>query len=104
VYLSGVVTTGIARGDDRLHLTAKPLDLLTVLVEVAPPCSTVLDPFVGSGTTLVAAKRLGRRAIGVEVDAASCAVAASRLAQASLFEAGPLSVGAADAGTDTGEP
>lgn len=86
VYLPGVVTTGIARGADRLHLAAKPLELLSGLVEVAPPGSVVLDPFAGSGTTLVAAKQLGRRVVGIELDARSCTIAAVRLAQASLFE------------------
>ena len=67
----------------RDHPTAKPVDLMRELVSKCPP-GTVLDPFMGSGTTLRAAKDLGRKAIGVELEERYCEVAVKRLAQGVL--------------------
>ena len=67
------------------HPTTKPEPLMQELVTLFTEAGeTVLDPFMGSGTTLVAAKRLGRKAIGVEVEERYCEVAARRLAQGAL--------------------
>lgn len=66
----------------RLHPNEKPVDLMRKLVELcSDPGELILDPFMGSGTTLRAAKDLGRRAIGVEVEERYCEIAAKRLGQ-----------------------
>lgn len=68
-----------------LHPTQKPEALFAYLVQTySNPGDLVLDPFMGSGTTLAAASALGRRAIGIERDPNYCAVAARRLQQAAL--------------------
>ena len=64
------------------HPTEKPLSALLPLVETFSPVSgTVLDPFAGSGSSLLAAKALGRDFIGIELDAKYHGIAASRLGQ-----------------------
>jgi site-specific DNA-methyltransferase (adenine-specific) len=67
------------------HPTAKPSILLDYIVAHASKDEgVVLDPFMGSGTTLRAAKDLGRRAIGIEIEERYCEIAARRLQQSVL--------------------
>lgn len=66
------------------HPCPKPLGLMLSLVGVMPG-EVVLDPFMGSGTTLRAAKDLGRKAIGIEIEERYCEIAAKRLAQGVLL-------------------
>lgn len=71
--------------DPRLHTTQKPESLMCELVSLfSDPGESILDPFAGSGTTLIAAKRLGRKAIGIEREEKYCEVAANRLRQSAL--------------------
>jgi len=68
------------------HPTVKPVRLMRHLIElVTEPGDAILDPFLGSGTTAVAAKELGRKLIGMEQDERYCQIAAKRLAQGVLF-------------------
>jgi DNA modification methylase len=70
----------------RTHMGGKPLPLMTALVgDYSREGDTILDPFMGSGTTLRAAKDLGRKAIGVELEEKYCEIAARRLAQEVLL-------------------
>lgn len=69
-----------SRSGNEWHPTEKPLELVSKILDNMHG-DTVLDPFMGSGTTLVAAKNLGRRAIGIEIEERYCEIAAKRLSQ-----------------------
>lgn len=69
----------------KFHPTQKPLSLMRWCLSLAPDAATVLDPFMGSGTMLLAAKLEGRQAVGIEISEKYCEAAANRLSQGTLF-------------------
>jgi len=66
------------------HPSPKPIRLAYWLIEGFPAAALILDPFMGSGTTLRAAKDLGRKAIGIEIEERYAEIAAKRMAQGVL--------------------
>lgn len=84
---NGMLQEDMANKEARMHPTQKPEPVMRWALSQAPDTwSVVLDPFAGSGTTLVAAKRIGRKAIGIERDEKYCALIVERLRQGSLAE------------------
>ncbi len=79
---SGMLQGDMKAKEFRYHPTQKPVPVMRWCIEQAPvTAKTILDPFMGSGTTLRAAKDLGRKAIGIEIEERYCEIAANRLAQ-----------------------
>ena len=77
-----VLDCGFAVGEGGLHPTQKPVRLMQALIEMTTrPKQIVLDPFAGSGSTLLAAKHLDRHCIGFEISPEFCKLAADRLSK-----------------------
>ena len=78
---NGMLQENMGRKDFRQHPTQKPVALMKWCIQQAGQPQTILDPFLGSGTTLRAAKDLGLSAIGIEIEEKYCEIAAERLRQ-----------------------
>ncbi len=68
--------------DGAQHPTQKPVALMEWCLGFLPDAKTILDPFMGSGTTLVACAKLGRKGIGIELDPDYFEIACKRVAEA----------------------
>jgi len=79
VLLNHSVVTWASKG--RFHQNLKPVSLILELLNKCPAEWIIFDPFLGSGTTLVAAKQLNRQAIGIEIEEKYCEIASLRLQQ-----------------------
>jgi len=88
---NGMIRQG---NEPRYHPTQKPLEVMKWVIELCPKSDTILDPFMGSGTTGVAAIQLGRKFIGIEREPKYFDIACKRIEQAAaqgqLFEPEPV--------------
>lgn len=75
------MSRALALQDGKQHATQKPLALMKWCLSLFPNAKTVLDPFLGSGTTLVACKAMGLTGVGIEMHEPYAEIAAKRLAQ-----------------------
>jgi site-specific DNA-methyltransferase (adenine-specific)/modification methylase len=76
---NGMIRQG---NEQRYHPTQKPLEVMKWVIEICPKSETILDPFMGSGTTGVAAMQLGRKFIGIEREPKYFEIACQRIEQA----------------------
>ena len=76
--------TNFVNTKDTTHPTEKPVKLMEYCINLIK-AQTILDPFLGSGTTAVAAKQLGHQFIGIEISPEYCKIAEQRLAQEMLI-------------------
>jgi site-specific DNA-methyltransferase (adenine-specific)/modification methylase len=88
---NGMIRQG---NEQRYHPTQKPLEVMKWVIEICPKSETILDPFMGSGTTGVAAIQLGRKFIGIEREPKYFEIACQRIeqavAQGQLFAPQPI--------------
>lgn len=91
---SDIIKAKIIPSSERTHPVEKPTSLLAPLIEPTTlPGALILDPFAGTGSTVLAARMAGRRSIGIEAEERYCEIAAKRLAQDVFDFAAPVSGG-----------
>lgn len=76
---NGMIRQG---NEERYHPTQKPIEVMKWVIELCPKSETILDPFMGSGTTGVAAVQMGRKFIGIEREPKYFAIACKRIEDA----------------------
>jgi DNA modification methylase len=81
---SGALRGGREQREGKLHSNQKPVALMAWCIGHAPGTRTLIDPYAGSGSSLVAAKDLGIRATGIEISERHCETVAQRLSQETL--------------------
>ena len=79
-YYGGI--EGRTKASKKEHPTQKPVQVMRECLGFLPNATTILDPFMGSGTTLVACEKLGRQGIGIELDPDYFAIACKRVDEA----------------------
>ena len=77
----GMLQGDMKNKEYKWHPTQKPISLISWCLSRVPDAQTILDPFLGSGTTAVCAKKLGRQCIGIEIEEKYCEIAKQRLSQ-----------------------
>lgn len=89
IRISGGGGVGFQRNEcEKVHTCPKPENMMRMIIRrFVAEASIIIDPFCGSGTTLVSAKAMGNKAIGIEIEERYCELAASRLSQGVLFGA-----------------
>ena len=90
VYPSALCRSTPPTASSREHRTEKPVDVMLHMLSVCKSGGTILDPFMGSGTTGVACVKTGRKFIGIELDPAYCEIAKQRIEKALAERAGNL--------------
>ncbi len=84
---SNILKVNITQDDHGLHAAQKPLKLMELLISlVTKEGQIILDPFMGSGTTCIAAKKLKRRYIGIDIDSENIKIANERLNSSEQYE------------------
>lgn len=78
----GMLQQDMKNKEERVHPTQKPIEVMRWCLSFLPNAETILDPFMGSGTTLVACAKMGRKGIGIELDEDYFEIACRRVEQA----------------------
>jgi len=89
-FWQGMLQQDMKNKDYHYHPTQKPVSVMRWCILQGDEPQTILDPFLGSGTTAVAAKHLGRKCIGVEIEEKYCEIAAKRLSQSVMEFSEPV--------------